>query len=112
MPLMVKRGSRRVQVKTTTRRVLPRGWTLDGREAIVDQKTYIVRSCPRCLIERFAPADDVPALDDLREWAFGHSAFCLATSAKNVSLAWSPAVLRSTYRAARPMSAPSVGALA
>lgn len=51
-------------------------WTLDGREQTIGPMTFIVRSCPVCRAEKFAPSRNRPALDGLREWAIEHTYLC------------------------------------
>lgn len=101
MPTLGRRGTQRIHATTAGKVLIPYGWTLDGWEATRDHRAYIVRSCPRCRVEQSAPADDIPALDDLREWAFGHSAYCVANEASIVSSRSTPVSFRARSRASR-----------
>ncbi len=73
-------------------------WTLDGREQLDGPTRFIVRSCPKCGIERSAPADDVPRLDHLRMWAVGHPAVCRAKRGRTSEAGYKVARRRSMVR--------------
>lgn len=112
MPITAKRGNERAHARSANRFVVRYTWTLDGRETIVDHRAYIVRSCPRCRAERSASAEDIPALDELREWAFGHSAYCVANDMRIAGHGPVQASIRSRNKMGRSTSGLPVEAFA